>query len=136
VRELEGAEIVLVQRLSMLTRARQPDRDGGLSVAEDPLGSRRIQPFSERGQYQSNVVRWGFQVVQGSVAPSAERGGTGRASKRLDRFSAAMFAISDQSVDVSRAKYFRRVHWLWCTLLHKHIRPRTVTSFNPSHFTG
>jgi hypothetical protein len=31
-----------------------------------------------------------------------------------------------------RAKFFRRVHRLWCTVLHKHIMPRTVNFFNPS----
>src|SRR5438270_10265917 len=29
------------------------------------------------------------------------------------------------------AKLFRRVHWLCCTLLHKHIMPRTVLFFKP-----
>ncbi len=29
-----------------------------------------------------------------------------------------------------RAKYVRRVHWLGCTCLHKHIMPGTVTFFN------
>src|SRR5205823_1688172 len=52
------------------------------------------------------------------------------------------FAIMDTNIALSslascrtrliRAKCFRRVHWLWCTLLHKHILPGTVTSFNPS----
>jgi hypothetical protein len=31
-----------------------------------------------------------------------------------------------------RAKLFRRVHRLWCTVLHKHIMPRTVNFFNLS----
>ncbi len=30
-----------------------------------------------------------------------------------------------------RAELFRRVHWLCCTVLHKHIMPRTVDFFNP-----
>jgi hypothetical protein len=29
-----------------------------------------------------------------------------------------------------RAKCSRRVHWLWCTVLHKHILPAAVTFFN------
>src|SRR5260370_1650851 len=31
-----------------------------------------------------------------------------------------------------RAKWFRRVPWLWWSLLHEHILPRTVAFFNPS----
>jgi hypothetical protein len=37
--ELQMAEGPLVQRLSMLPSASQPRRDGGLTGAEDPLGS-------------------------------------------------------------------------------------------------
>src|SRR5947207_2876851 len=43
----------------------------------------------------------GFQTVQGRVPSSTERGATGRASKRLERFGLAMLAIADQSVDMS-----------------------------------
>ena len=38
VREPENAESALVQRLRVLASTRQPDGDGGLPVAEDPLG--------------------------------------------------------------------------------------------------
>jgi hypothetical protein len=31
----------------------------------------------------------------------------------------------------TRAKCFRRVHWLWCPVLHKHILPGTRVFFNP-----
>jgi hypothetical protein len=33
-----------------------------------------------------------------------------------------------------RAKYPRRVHWLWCTFLHKHILPRALPFFNSPPF--
>jgi hypothetical protein len=75
--------------------------DGGLPVAEDSLGSRRVQPFSERRQHHPDLLRGGFQAVQGSVAPSTESGATSLAAKGLNLFSVAMGAISDQSVDVS-----------------------------------
>jgi len=47
VRELEITEGALVQGLRMLASARQPGGDGGLSVAEDTLGSGSIQSFGE-----------------------------------------------------------------------------------------
>ena len=40
-------------------------------------------------------------MVQRSIVSSAERGAARLTTERLDRFSAAMFAISDQRVDVS-----------------------------------
>jgi hypothetical protein len=33
--------------------------DGGLSVAEDPFGRGRIQPFSQRGEHHGNPAREG-----------------------------------------------------------------------------
>ena len=42
VRELEVAEIVLVQCLSVLASAREPGRDRGLSKAEDPFRRGRV----------------------------------------------------------------------------------------------
>ena len=48
VREPEMGEEALVQRLSVPACASEPGRDGGLAVAEDPLRSRRIQPFGQR----------------------------------------------------------------------------------------
>jgi hypothetical protein len=49
--EVELAEEAFVQGLGMFPSASQPGGDGGLSVAEDPLGSGRIQPFSQRRQH-------------------------------------------------------------------------------------
>ncbi len=38
-------EKALVQRVRMRARASQPGGDGGLSIAEDPQGLGRVQPF-------------------------------------------------------------------------------------------
>ena len=58
-------------------------------------------PSASRDEHHGDLVRWGFQTVQGSVAPGSERAATGRASKCLNALSSAMFAISHQSVDSS-----------------------------------
>ena len=101
VRELEVAEIVLVQGLSMLASARQPGGDSRLSVAEDPLGGGRVQPFGQRREHHGDLLRRGFQTVQGGVASSTEGGAAGLTAKRLDPLSLAMLAIPHQRVDVS-----------------------------------
>jgi len=66
-----------------------------LSVAEDPFGSGGVQPFGQRRQHHGDLVRRGFQTVQGSVAPGSERGKARRASKGLDPFGTAMLAIAN-----------------------------------------
>jgi hypothetical protein len=43
----------------------------------------------------------GFQAIQGGVAPGAERGVAGRASKRLDALGLAMLAIANQRMNMS-----------------------------------
>ena len=48
VREMEMAEAALVQGVPMLPSSREPPRDGGLTVAEDPLSRGSIQPFGQR----------------------------------------------------------------------------------------
>jgi hypothetical protein len=48
VREVQVAEGALMEKLSMLACAREPSGDGGLSKAENPLCSGRIQPFGQR----------------------------------------------------------------------------------------
>jgi len=101
VRKVEVAEAVLVQGLCMFPCASQPRGDGGLSVAEDTLGSRKIQPFGQRREHHCDLVRRGFQTVQGRVASSTERGAAGLAAKGLDLLGMPMLAISHQSVDVS-----------------------------------
>ena len=107
MREQEVAEIVLMQGLRVLASASQPAGDGGLSVAEDPLGSGRVQSFGERRQHHSDLLRRGFQTVQGSVPSSCESGVAGLAAKRLDPFSTAMRAIPNQGMNMgSVAKSF------------------------------
>jgi len=101
MREVEVAEEMLVQRVCVPACTREPPRNRGVSKAEDPRSRRRVQPFGQRREHHGDLVRGGFQTVQGRVASSAERGAARRTSKRLDRFSAAMLAIADQGVDVS-----------------------------------
>ena len=48
MREVQVAEAALMEELSVLARAGQPDDDGGLTEAEDPRGRRRVQPFGQR----------------------------------------------------------------------------------------
>jgi len=93
VREPEVAEIMLVQGLCMLASAGQPGDDGGMPVAEDPFGGGSIQPFGERSQHHCDLVRGGFQAVQGGVAPSTERDVASLTAKGLDPFSKTMLAI-------------------------------------------
>ncbi len=95
VRELEVAEIVLVQGLYVHASASEPGGDGGLPVAEDTLGGGRIQPTSRaRDPHHPDLVRGVFQTVQGGMAPSSERGAAGLTAKRLDPLSKTMRAIS------------------------------------------
>ena len=46
-------------------------------------------------------MRGGFQVVQGSVASSAERGAASLTAKGLDPLGMAMLAITNQGMDLS-----------------------------------
>jgi hypothetical protein len=96
------AEEALVQGVCVLTSTEQPGRDRGLSKAEDPLGSRSIQPFSQRRQHHCDLVRGGFQTVQGRVVPGSERGATGLASKCLNALSTAMLSISEKPRGLER----------------------------------
>ncbi len=71
--------------------------DRGLPVAEDTLCSGRIQPKGSRRQHHCNLLRGGFQAVQGGVASSAESGVTGLATECLDLLSATMCAVSKEA---------------------------------------
>jgi hypothetical protein len=42
----------------------------------------------------------------------------------------ARFSLASCGTHRIRAKCFRWVHWLWCTVLHKHILPGTLAFFN------
>ena len=51
VREPQLAEETFVQGPCMFPSASQPGSDRSLSKAEDPLGSRRVQPLGQRRQH-------------------------------------------------------------------------------------
>ncbi len=93
VREVQVVEGSLMEELSVLACASEPGGDGGLTGAEDPFGSRKIQPFGQRSEHHGDLVRGCFQTIQRCVAPGSERCMTGRASKGLDPFGLAMLAI-------------------------------------------
>src|SRR5437868_4356940 len=101
MREPEMAEEMLVQGLCVLASTEQPSRDRGVSKAEDPLGGGWVEPFGQRREHHGDLVRWGFQMVQGSVAPGSEGGMAGLTTKRLDAFGLTMLAISNERMDVS-----------------------------------
>jgi hypothetical protein len=65
VRKVKVAEAVLMQGLCMVSSASQPSGDSGFSEAEDPLGSGKIQSFGERREDHGDLVRRGFQAVEG-----------------------------------------------------------------------
>jgi len=48
VREVQVAEAALMEELCVLACASEPGGNGGLSVAENPLSRRWVQPFSQR----------------------------------------------------------------------------------------
>jgi hypothetical protein len=90
-----------MQHLSVLACASEPPRDGGLTVTEDPLGCGWVEPFGQRSEHHSDVMRRGFQTIQGRIAPGSERGAAGLTAKGLDRLGSPMFAIANQCMEVS-----------------------------------
>jgi len=90
------AEGPLVQGLCVFPGASQPSSDGGLSKAEDPFGSRWVQPFGQRGEHHGDLLGRGFQPVERSIASSAERGAARLTTKRLDALSMPMPAIAEK----------------------------------------
>src|SRR5215472_13102548 len=101
VRDPKMAEGTLVQGLCMFPSASEPGRNGGLTKAEDPLGSRRVEPFSQRREHHCNVMRGGFQTIQRRIASSTERGTASLAAEGLDLLSLTMLAIPNEGMDVS-----------------------------------
>jgi hypothetical protein len=93
------AEKALVQDLCVPTSASQPRGDGGLSKAENPLGSRRVQPFGQCSEHQGDLVRGGFQTVQGGVMSSTKGGAAGLTTIRLNPLAMAMLAIANQGMN-------------------------------------
>jgi hypothetical protein len=106
VREVQVAEAALMEELSVLACPREPPRDGRLTVTKDAFGRGWVEPFGQRREDHGDLVRRGFQTIQGRVVSSAECGVTGLATKGLDLLSSTMLAIPDESVhsSVSLAK--------------------------------
>ena len=63
VRDVEVAEAALMEGLSMLAGASEPDGNGRLSVPKDPLGGRSIQPFSRGREHYGDLLRGSFQAI-------------------------------------------------------------------------
>jgi hypothetical protein len=75
-------------------------------------------------------------------AQALAHGSSSGAERFFARFAAIALPVPIMDDDVAlshlascrthrmRAKCFRRVHWLWCTVLHKHILPETRDFFN------
>jgi hypothetical protein len=101
VRDLQVAEATLMEVLSVASCASEPRRDGGLTITEDPFGGGWVQTFGQRREHHGDLLGGGFQMVQRSIVSSAERGAASLTKERLDRFSAAMFAISDSTLSTS-----------------------------------
>jgi hypothetical protein len=97
VGDLEVGKAALVQGLRVLASARQPVRDSSLSVAEDLFGGGSIQPKGLRRQHHCDVVRGGFQTIQGGVASGSESRVAGLTAKNLDALGMAMLAISEEA---------------------------------------
>jgi hypothetical protein len=97
---VQVAEAALVQALSVHARASEPRGNRRLTIAEDASSLGSIQPFSQRREHDCDLLRRGFQMVQGRVTPSTERRVASLAPKRLDLLGMAMLAIAHQRVDV------------------------------------
>src|SRR6266568_4560810 len=74
VRQVELAEEALMEGSRMLASTGQPSGDGGLSKTEHTLCSRGIQPFGQSRKHLGDLVRGGFQTVQGRIASNTEGG--------------------------------------------------------------
>ena len=61
----------------------------------------RSSPRAERRQYHCDLLKGGFQTVQGGVAPGSESGVAGLATKCLDLLSMTMLAIPNQGMNMS-----------------------------------
>src|SRR5216683_6698003 len=97
---MQMAEEALVQNVRVPACTREPGGDGGLLVAEDAFGRRWVQPFSQRRQDHSDLLRRGFHPVQRRVAPGTEGGVARLAAKGLDPLDLAMLAIANQRMHV------------------------------------
>ncbi len=101
VREVEMEEEALVQSVRVYTCTSEPGGDSGLTIAEDPFGGGRIQPFSQGREHHGDLLRGGFQTIQGRVPPGSERGAASLTAKRLDALGLAVLAIANQRMNMS-----------------------------------
>jgi hypothetical protein len=99
--DVQVVETALVQGLCVPASTGKPGGDGRLPVAEDPFGSRWVQPFGQRRQDHADEGRGSLQTIQRGVASSSEGRAASLTAKGLDALSLAMLAIPDQRVDVS-----------------------------------
>ena len=99
VRDVQVAEAVLMEDFCVPACTREPPRNRGLLKAENPHSRRRIQSFGQRREDHCDLVRWGFQTIEWSVASSAECGAALLTAKGLDALGLAMLAIANQRVD-------------------------------------
>jgi hypothetical protein len=90
-----------MQGLRVRALASQPGGESGMPVAEDSLGGGRIQSTGSRRQHHPDLLRGGFQAVQGGVAPRTERRVASLTAKGLDPLGMAMSAIANQGMNVS-----------------------------------
>ena len=91
-----------MEELSVLACPSEPGGDGGLTVAEDAFGGGRIQSFGQRREHHCDLLRGGFQTIQGSVASSTASDAAGRTSKGLDPLGMAMLAIPKKTHECER----------------------------------
>ncbi len=144
VRKMEMAEEALVQGVRVPACTGEPPRNRGLSKAEDPLGRGRVQPFGQRREHHSDLVRGGFQAIQRGVASGTEGAVASLTTERLDLLSTAMLAVPDKRMDVSvcdakvRALRVRTgealgVDPLGCSPSAFHLRPGTHRHGSRSH---
>src|SRR5258708_14209389 len=106
VRELEMEEEALVQGVRVPTCTSEPPRNSGLSKAEDPLGGGRIEPFGQSREHHGDLVRGGFQAIQGGVASGTACAVARLATKRLGPVSPPTLAAPHkrQEMNVREAK--------------------------------
>ena len=115
-----------------------------MAVAEDPLGGGWVEPTGSGRQHHGDLVRGGFQTVQGSVAPGSERGTASLTAKGLDALGMATFAIPNQGVEVSigdtgvrtlrvRTSVALGIHSLRCSSATFHLTPGAYWRRDRSH---
>src|SRR5437660_2315048 len=69
-------------------------------IAEDPFGGGSIEPFDQCREHNSNLLRGGFQTIQGGVASGSESAVAGLTAKGLDALGLAVLANADKGMDV------------------------------------